>query len=205
VPVRRRSRLLASRRQRLQLAVTALAACIALVTGAVRWGFAGSCLYPLALGDVVARPAIDGGVLELTGVWEYENLLQVRYGLDLSIVVFQPDGFFVRYKVGGNATTGIAPNLSTTPSATDISFIEGSGTGVTEAEILTFEPNFMRLSLPPTVVEGSVFVFAYLTLNFDVPGSLISNTVGTRFDADGDGKIKVPAAGFAGARAEVGS
>ncbi|MFT4572556.1 MAG: hypothetical protein ACI91F_003460, partial [Candidatus Binatia bacterium] len=156
----------------------ALSLVAALAAGAA---LAGSCRIFLAIGEAEARPAGEQAVLDMVGVWEFDNVLQVALGLDLAVIVTQGDNF-VRYPFGAGAESGQLPTGTDGENLTisDLIAIKTSGTVDPEAEILVFTPHHMQLSLPQLIQAGAVTVRMYLVRDSNINTTFFSNVVTTQ-------------------------
>ncbi len=160
------------------VAVSALSA--AIVIAAVQFAPAASCINFLAVGEATVRSAPDGSVMDMVGVWEFDNIMQVELGLSLNALVFQGDDF-VRFPLLGPAESGTFAGLSDGLSAGDLPALEASGVSDPDAEVLTFRAHKLQLSLPPTFTPGVVSVVMYLVQDGEYQSALLSNTLSTQF------------------------
>ncbi len=159
-------------------AIVALFVAALLLVSSPRIVSAGNCYTFLAIGDAVARSAPDGAVLDLTGVWEFDNLMQVQLGLSLNVVVIQGDKF-VRFPLLGVAQAGVVPGLNDGLELGEIPAVEAAGVDDPDAEVLTFRAHRLQLSLPPSIQPGAVSVVMYLVQDAQYQSAFLSNTLST--------------------------
>ncbi len=135
---------------------------------------AGSTDPTLAIGQVVARPAGPGSVLEVTGIFGFDDVLQVSYPLNL---VVSQGTRFVRFEVGAVPQSGTFSGLSDGLDTTEIAALEAAGQDEPQAEILWLAPNRLLVALPPSILDGTVTAVLYVELPGE--GSFVSNAVTT--------------------------
>jgi hypothetical protein len=133
---------------------------------------AGSFEPILAIGQVVARPAGLGAVVEVTGNFGFDDALQVDFPLNL--VVYQGKEF-VRYPLGGEPISGTFIPLQNGLVARQIPHLEAKGEFEAEAEIVRLEPKRLLVSLPPKFEDGSITAILYVV--DPIGGPLLSNAV----------------------------
>jgi len=159
-----------SMRSPLRAALIIAAAIGSLLIGPVE-AYAGSFGPTLAIGQVVARPVGDTATVEVTGMFGFDDLLQVDFPLNL--VIFQGKNF-VRYPVGGTPQSGVFMLLRNGVQAREIDHIEELGVDDPAAEILQLQPHKFLVSLPPTIGNGPITVVLYVELEL---GTYLSNHV----------------------------
>ena len=159
-----------SMRSPLRAALLAATAIGSLLIGPVEV-YAGSFGPTLAIGQVVARPVGETATVEVTGMFGFDDLLQVDFPLNL--VIYQGNNF-VRYPVGGTPQSGVFQLLGNGVQAREIDHIEGNGEDDPAAEILQLQPHRLLVSLPPTIGNGPITVVLYVELEF---GTYLSNHV----------------------------
>ncbi len=153
---------------------------LVLSTAFARYAPAASCINFLAVGEATVRPAPDGAVMDMVGIWEFDNIMQVELGLSLNALVYQGD-HFVRYPLIGDAESGTFSGLGDGLDASELPALEASGAGDPDAEVLTFRAHRLQLSLPPSFSPGAVSVLMYLVQDGEYQSAFLSNTVSTQF------------------------
>ena len=165
------------------LAVAApLALALALLPHA---GHSASCETLLAIGEVKVRPAVTGAVLDVTGDWEFDNLLQVELNLELKAVAMQGDKFAL-YPLLGPAEGGLLSGLDETLTTGNLDDLEAVAFPEPEARVLNFKPHAMQLALPSGFDEGTVTLQMYLVRSGDLGNAFLSNPVTTALKLDNE-------------------
>lgn len=133
---------------------------------------AGSTDPTLAIGQVSVRPAGAASVVEVSGIFGFDDLLQVSFPLNL--VVFQGTTF-VRYPVGGAPESGTFAGLGDGLQTDELSALESAGVADPGAELLRLRPQRLLAALPTSIGDGTVTVVLYV----EVPGegSFLSNAL----------------------------
>jgi hypothetical protein len=149
---------------------------------------AGSCRIFMAIGEAEARPTGGQSVLDLVGVWEYDNVIQVALDLEIAVVVTQGDHFAI-FPFGGPAATGTLPTLvdGENIAGADLPDIKAAAVTDPDAAMLVFTPHRIQLALPPSVTAGALNVFIYLARNGDFADAFLSNVVTTRLAGSASG------------------
>ncbi|MFQ5478771.1 MAG: hypothetical protein ACE5E4_09150 [Candidatus Binatia bacterium] len=134
---------------------------------------AGSTDPVLAIGQIRARPAGAGSVVEVFGTWEFDNLVQVDFPLN---VVVSQGANFVRLPAGGLAAeSGSFAGLLDGLDPAELVDLENAGLPESGAELLRVEPHLIKASIPPLIVDGQVSVVVYVVIPGE--GSFVSNAV----------------------------
>ena len=139
---------------------------------------AGSFEPILAIGQVVARHAGESALVEVTGNFGFDDVLQIDFPVNL--IVYQGKEF-VRYPLGGEPSSGSFIPLQSGLVARQILHLEANSEFEAEAEIVRLEPNRLLVSLPPKFEDGSITAVLYIidpTL-----GPFLSNAVSTTLGA----------------------
>ncbi len=135
---------------------------------------AGATDPTLALGQLTASPAGAAAIVEITGIFGFDDVIQVTYPLNL--VVYQGTAF-TRYQVGSQPQSGSFAGLADGLDTTEVAALEGSGQAEANAEILRIEPNRVQVSLPTGFADGIVAAVLYVELPGE--GTFTSNTLST--------------------------
>jgi hypothetical protein len=143
---------------------------------------AGATDPTLAIGSLVVRPAGGASVADVTGVFGFDDALQVSYPLNL--VVYQGSAF-VRFPIGSGAESGQFAGLADGLEVAEIAALEAAGSPQSAAEILELDANRIRVSLPPTFFDGTVTAVLYVELPSE--GGFTSNVVSTTLVGTGGG------------------
>jgi len=138
--------------------MTAVLATLYIGMGAVR---AGSFGPTLAIGQVVARPAGVGAMVEITGILGFDDLMQVN--LPLSLLIYQDDRF-VRYPIGGVPQSGTFRPIRSGLLSRKIERLEAAGQDEPQAGIIRLEPSRLVAELPPSIGNGTVTAVLYVVL-----------------------------------------
>ena len=125
---------------------------------------AGSCTPMLAIGQVVARPAGQTAIVEVTGTFGFEDLLQVEE-FPLNLVIYQGKQF-VRYPVGGTPQSGSFIPLQGGLKGRQIQHLEASGQDEPEAQLIRLEPHRLVVVLPPNIGDGTITALLYIVLPY---------------------------------------
>lgn len=133
---------------------------------------AGSTDPVLLIGDAVVRGGAAAGLLELTGTWAFDDVLQVSFPLN---VVVSQGTTFARYPAGGTARSGSYAGLGDGLAANEITALESAGSADAAAAITHIDAHTMKLALPPVFDPGPVRVVLYVRLPGE--GSFLSNHV----------------------------
>ena len=141
---------------------------------------AGATDPTLAIGRFIVRPVAAATAADVTGVFGFDDALQVSY--PLTLVVYQGT-FFVRFPVGGTAESGNFAGLPDGLAVSEIASLEGAGTPESGAEMLALEPNRIQVSLPPSFFDGTVTAVLYVELPEE--GGFTSNAVSTTLVGSG--------------------
>ncbi|MFQ5352506.1 MAG: hypothetical protein ACE5D3_05465, partial [Candidatus Binatia bacterium] len=103
---------------------------------------AGSTDPVLAIGQIRARPAGAGSVVEVFGTWEFDNLVQVDFPLN---VVVSQGANFVRLPAGGLAAeSGSFAGLLDGLDPAELVDLENAGLPESGAELLRVEPHLIK-------------------------------------------------------------
>lgn len=141
---------------------------------------AGSTDPVLALGSATMEAeAGAGALLGLTGIWHFDDILQVQF--PLTVVVHQGSQF-VAIPVNGAASAGTFPGLSDGLAASEIPALESAGTPVT-ASVLRIDTSSMAVAVPDTFSAGLVDVVVYVELPDE--GGFVSNRASAAFAGAG--------------------
>ncbi len=133
---------------------------------------AGSTDPVLGVGAAVATAAGASAVLEVSGVWAFDDILQVVFPLN---VVVSQGSTFARFPVGAAAESGTLAELTDGLAISEITLLEGSGAVDPDASLVRIEHHSMVLALPPIFTDGSLRVVLYVDLPFE--DTFISNEV----------------------------
>lgn len=164
----------------------AAAACTALIVAvAVAVSLAGSCRVLVALGSMRIDTTPSGLAVGLSGTWEFDNLLQVSTGLSFNVLIVQGDRF-VRFtypnQVSSGYYTGLAQALDRGLQGSELQAIESIGVVDPLARFVSFEPQRMKLALPPIGNYGPYSAVAYLVIDGDYVSPIISNILSMPVD-----------------------
>ncbi|MFT4569288.1 MAG: hypothetical protein ACI8TX_000500 [Hyphomicrobiaceae bacterium] len=150
-----------------------LTARLALVVAVLLGGHlaeAGSTDPVLALGSArIEAHAGSGALLDLTGIWHFDDILQVDF--PLTVVAYQGSKFVVVPVLGG-ATTGTFAGLSDGLAPSEIAALESAGSP-TAANLLRIDAGAMAVALPSVFSPGFVEVVVYVELPSE--GGFVSN------------------------------
>lgn len=124
---------------------------------------AGSCTPTLAIGQVVARPAGQTAIVEVTGTFGFDDLLQVEFPLNL--VIYQGK-HFVRYPLGGTPQSGTFIPVQNGLEGRHIERLERNGHDEPEARLIRLEPHRLVVVLPPTIGDGTITALLYIVLPY---------------------------------------
>ena len=125
---------------------------------------AGSCTPTLAIGQVVARPAGQTAIVEVTGTFGFNDLLQVEE-FPLNLVIYQGRQF-VRYPLGGTPQSGTFIPVQNGLEGRQIERLEASGHDEPEARLIRLEPHRLVVVLPPTIGDGTITALLYIVLPY---------------------------------------
>jgi len=144
-------------------------------------GRGGSTTPELAVGEVTISPAGQTSVVEITGTWAFDDIMQVDF--PLNIVVSQ-GSTFVRYEVGAGPESGAFAGLGDGLSVGEIPALEAAGSPDETARFVILSPHRIVLSVPDSIGNGPVTVRAYVV----VPDYMvISNPVTATLSGAGGG------------------
>jgi hypothetical protein len=134
----------------------------------------------MAIGSVDIEPSPAGMSLRIAGTWEFDNLVQVVSGLSFNVLLVRQDNF-VRFLYPGQAFSGKLDGLSAKIDAgingDEIVAVEAAGSTDSTARFISLEAQRMKLSSPVPAGEGPISILAYLVLDGDYVGPVISNTI----------------------------
>jgi hypothetical protein len=133
---------------------------------------AGSTDPTLAIGEVVARPAGPAAIAEVTGLFGFDDVVQVDFPVT---VVAYSGTTFMSYTVGTQARTGSFAGLSNGLTVSEVADMEAAGTPSNAVEILRLDPNRITLSLPPELAAGPVSFVLHVTVAGE--GTFLSNVI----------------------------
>ena len=141
---------------------------------------AGSTDPELAVGEVTAIPAGDTAVLQVSGTWAFDDILQVDFPLNL---VVSQGTTFVRYQVGQPARSGNLPGLADGFQVGEIGALEAQGVEDPGARFVLLSAHRIVVVLPPSISDGPLTVTGYVV----VPGAdaVLSNSVTTTLSGVG--------------------
>ncbi len=126
----------------------------------------------LAIGQVVAQYAGASALVEVTGNFGFDDVLQVD--LPVNLIVYQGKEF-VRYTLGGEPSSGAFIPLQGGLVARQIPHLEANSEFEAEAEIVRLEPKRLLVSLPPKFEDGSITAILYVV--DPTLGPFLSNSV----------------------------
>jgi hypothetical protein len=144
-----------------------LACALALATAAP--APAGSTDPVLALGSASMEAGGAGALLELNGIWHFDDILQVDF--PLTVVAYRDDDY-VAVPVNGAAFAGSFAGLSDGLAAGEIAALEASG-GAAAASVLRLDTATMSVALPAVFSPGFIDVVVYVELPGE--GGFVSN------------------------------
>lgn len=142
---------------------------------------AGATDPTLAIGQVRAQPAASAALVEVTGMFGFDDVVQVAYPLSL---VLHHDASFVRYPIGSTAESGILAQLSDGLSTAEVGVLESAGAPEPSAEIVRLEPGRLLVSLPPSLANAGT-ITAQLYVSIPGEGTFVSNAVTVTIVAGG--------------------
>lgn len=160
-----------------------MAAALSLAAGAVSPTrlHAGATDPTLAIGQVRAQPAGSAALVEVTGMFGFDDVVQVTYPLSL---VLHHDSSFVRYPIGSTAESGTLAQLGDGLAISEIAALESAGSPEASAEIVRIEPSRIVVSVPASLANaGTLTALLYVVLPGE--GSFISNSVTVAIVAGG--------------------
>ena len=131
---------------------------------------AGSTNPVLVIGQADASGGATAELVELTGAWGFDDILQVNF--PLGIVVSQGP-VFVRFSPGQAPTSGTFAGLVDGLTTGEIGALEAAGSADSQASLLHLGEHQMTLQLPPVFGPGDVDVVLYVVLPLE--GSFLSN------------------------------
>lgn len=161
--------------------VVALLSCVALaaVLGAAA-ARAGSCRVLVALGSVDVAASSAGLALNISGIWEFDNVIQVASGLSFNLLLVQGDTF-VRLHYPDQAfygtINGLGSMLDSGLDGNDLMAIEANGLATNSARFVSLEAQRMKVTAPFLTGSGPISVVAYLVLDGDYLSPILSNTI----------------------------
>lgn len=126
----------------------------------------------LAIGRLRVVPVGTASIVDLTGAFAFDDMLQVEFPLNL--VVYQ-GSTFVRLPVGGQVQVGDFAGLADGLSVGEIAALESAGQNSSDAEFLRVEPNRLQASLPDLFDDGIITAVVYVELAGE--GGFTSNSV----------------------------
>ena len=141
--------------------------------------WAGSFGPTLAIGQIVAQRAGQSALVEVTGNFGFDDVLQVD--LPVNLVIYQGKEF-VRYSLGGEPSSGSFLPLKSGLVARQIPHLEARSEFDSEAELVRLEPNRLLVSLPPKFEDGTITAVLYVV--DPTLGPFLSNALSTTL---GDG------------------
>jgi hypothetical protein len=162
---------------RVLVAAMALSAIVVVGVVAARGA---ACRALVALGSVDLDPSPVGMSVRISGIWEFENLVQVVSALSFNVLLVRENNF-VRFHHPNQAFVGSVPGLAGQVNAgidgDDILDVEAAGTEEPAARFVSFEAQRMKLSSPLPAGEGPITVVAYLVIDGDYVSPILSNTI----------------------------
>jgi hypothetical protein len=141
---------------------------------------AGSTDPKLALGTATIHGDSDAAQLELTGIWHFDDILQVDF--PLTVVVSQGSTFAL-HPAGPAAGSGSAAALTDGLQIADIATVEAAASPAPDAAVVLLEPHRMRLLLPAVFAGGTLRVRLYVELPLE--GSFLSNELTVNLPSGG--------------------
>ena len=170
-----------SRRPTTRSRILAALSCVALAAAlGVAGARAGSCRVLVALGAVDVEPSPAGLSLNISGIWEFDNLIQVATGLSFNVLLVRGDTF-VRLHYPDQAfygnLAGLGARVDAGINGNDLMAIEANGIATTGARFVSLEAQRMKLTAPKPTAAGPLSVVAYLVLDGDYISPIISNTL----------------------------
>jgi hypothetical protein len=134
---------------------------------------AGATDPTLAIGQVRAQPAGSAALVEVMGMFGFDDVVQINYPLSL---VLHHDASFVRYPLGDTAESGTLPALADGLATSEIAALESAGAPDASAEIVRLEAGRILVSLPAALASaGTISAQLYVTIPGE--GSFVSNAV----------------------------
>lgn len=134
---------------------------------------AGATDPTLAIGQVRAQPAGAAALVEVLGMFGFDDVVQVAYPLSL---VLHHDASFVRYPIGNTPESGTLAQLADGLATSEIAALESAGTPEASAEIVRIEPGRLVVSLPPSLASAGT-ITAQLYVAIPGEGTFVSNAV----------------------------
>jgi hypothetical protein len=150
--------------------VAVLLAFASLSLGARAW--AGATDPTLVIGEVVARPVGSGALAEVTGIYGFDDLVQMNYPITL---VAYTGTNFVRLRPSAQAASGSFAGLSDGLAAGELASFEATGTSDPSASFVRIEPNKLTVALPSALSSGNVSFVAYIVIPGE--GTFFTNVV----------------------------
>jgi hypothetical protein len=140
---------------------------------------AGSTSPELALGQVSAIPVAGGAILELTGTWDFDDILQIDFPASLLV---SRDSSFIRIPIAGagEAAAGSLAELADGLQTSEIPALESAGQPESGAVLLRLEPHRMQVALPASVGNGPLTALVYV--EFPGEGFFLSNPLTTMLE-----------------------
>jgi hypothetical protein len=134
---------------------------------------AGATDPTLAIGQVRAQPAGSAALVEVMGMFGFDDVVQVTYPLSL---VLHHDASFVRYPIGSTTESGTLAQLADGLATSEIAALESVGAPEPSAEIVRLEPGRLVVSLPPSLASAGT-ITAQLYVAIPGEGTFVSNAV----------------------------
>lgn len=142
---------------------------------------AGATDPTLAIGQVRAQPAGAAALVEVMGMFGFDDVVQVTY--PLSLVLYHGTSF-VRYPIGSTAESGTFAALANGLATSEIGALESAGSPAASVEIVRLEPGRLVVSVPPSLANaGTISAQLYVTLPGE--GAFVSNAVTVAIVAGG--------------------
>ncbi|HYC56085.1 MAG TPA: hypothetical protein VEL28_14215 [Candidatus Binatia bacterium] len=126
----------------------------------------------LLIGSAAVRGDSAAALLELTGTWAFDDVLQVTFPLN---VVVSQGSTFARFPAGAPARSGSYAGLSDGLGTGEIDALEKAGASDPAAAIIHIDGHTMKVALPPVFEAGPVRVLLYVRLPGE--GTFLSNVV----------------------------
>lgn len=133
---------------------------------------AGSTDPVLVIGQATATGNPAAELVELTGAWGFDDILQLDFPLG---IVVRQGAVFALFSPAQTAKSGTFAALADGLAAGEIAGLEASASSDAGAALLRLGAHEMTLQLPPVFAAGDVSVVLYVVLPAE--GTFLSNEV----------------------------
>jgi hypothetical protein len=141
---------------------------------------AGATNPVLAIGEVVARPVGAGVLAEVTGIYGFDDIVQMNY--PLTLVAYSGETF-VSFRPGTQSESGNFSGLTDGLSQAEIPAFEAAGAPTAAAEIVRLEPTKFTVALPASLASHNVSFVAYVVIPGE--GTFFTNVVTVNIQGGG--------------------